>query len=102
MLKIKSIRDEGLLRLFEIQADGAAAGSDALVSVARIAARLVEENELPGSFETLPGGVLVLNLAPDRRSFFHDGIVFAALDAVNDPVKSPTLNRLDLDLPPES
>ena len=102
MLKIKSIRDEGSLRLFEIQVDGSPAAPDALGSVARIAARLVEENELPGSFQVLPGGLLVLDLAPDRRSFFHDGIVFAALDAVNDPVKSPTLNRLELDLPPES
>ena len=102
MLKIKSIRDEGSRRLFEIQVDGSPAGPDALGSVARIAARLVEENELPGSFQVLPAGMLVLDLAPDRRSFFHDGIVFAALDAVNDPVKSPTLNRLELDLPPES
>ncbi|MEP6769589.1 MAG: hypothetical protein ABJC61_13030 [Acidobacteriota bacterium] len=101
MLKIKSIRDDGPRRLFEILASGSPAGADALRDVARIARRLVEENELPGSFEVLSEGTLALELESDRRSFFHDGIVFAALDAVNDPVKSPTLNRLELDLPPE-
>ncbi|MCA1583097.1 MAG: hypothetical protein LC796_17260 [Acidobacteria bacterium] len=101
MLKIKSIRDEGPRRLFEIHTAGSPAAAEALGGVARIARRLVEENELPGAFEVLSEGTLALELEPDRRSFFHDGIVFAALDAVNDPVKSPTLNRLELDLPPE-
>jgi len=101
VLKIKSIRDEGPRRLFEIQVAGSPAAAGALGGVARIAQRLVEENELPGSFAVLSEGTLALELEPDRRSFFHDGIVFAALDAVNDPVKSPTLNRLELDLPPE-
>jgi hypothetical protein len=28
------------------------------------------------------------------RTFFHDGIVFAALDAVNNPEKNPTITQL--------
>ncbi len=102
MLKIKSIRDEGSRRIFEIQVAGSPAGEDSLAGVARIGRRLLEENELPGSFEVISVGTLALDLEAARRSFFHDGIVFAALDAVNDPVKSPTLNRFDLNLPPES
>jgi hypothetical protein len=31
-------------------------------------------------------------LAAEERTFFHNGIVFAALDAINDPIKNPTLN----------
>ena len=36
-------------------------------------------------------GLLALELPRDARGFFHNGIVFAALDAVNDPVRNPTL-----------
>jgi hypothetical protein len=30
-------------------------------------------------------GLVALELSRDDRTFFHNGIVFAALDAVNDP-----------------
>ena len=99
MLKMKGIRDVGKDRLFEILIAEAPASSQTLAAVARIAALLIEENELPGSFHVAGDGVLALELDAPRRSFFHNGIVFAALDAVNDPVKNPTLTRLGLDLP---
>jgi hypothetical protein len=59
--------------------------------VARIAELLLRENELPGRFLVAGPGVLALELAAGQRTFFHNGIVFAALDAFNDPVKNPTL-----------
>jgi len=99
MLKIRSIEDEGPdRRLYFIASDGQAATPEALADVARVALRLIAENELPGVYRAVEGSALLLDLPAAQRSFFHDGIVFAALDAVNDPVKSPTLTRLALDL----
>jgi hypothetical protein len=34
-----------------------------------------------------------LNVRVSERTFFHDGIVFAALDAVNNPEKNPTISQ---------
>jgi hypothetical protein len=59
--------------------------------VARVAAVLLKENRLGGAFRVAGPGLLALDLPQSERGFFHNGIVFAALDAVNDPVKSPTL-----------
>jgi hypothetical protein len=99
MLKVRAISDEGAdRRLFAIVLDGDTAPAETLSSIARVANRLVRENELPGEYRPAEPGTLELRLAAISRSFFHDGIVFAAIDAVNDPVKSPTLNRLDLDI----
>lgn len=101
MLKVKAIRDDGSARrLFEIHYDGAPAAVEALSDVGRVAGRLVAENELPGAFRVDGPGLLSLDLDAPQRSFFHDGIVFAAIDAVNDPIKSPTLTRMDFE-PPE-
>jgi hypothetical protein len=102
MLKVKSIRDEpGDLRVFEIVSDGAPASPEDLARVARVAVQLIEENQVGGRFAagTNGSGILELHIAPARRTFFHDGIVFAALDAVNDPIRSPTLTRLTADGP---
>jgi hypothetical protein len=100
MLKVKSIRDEpGDLRVFEIVSDGAPASPEDLARVARVAVQLIEENQVGGRFAAGSDGILELNIAPARRTFFHDGIVFAALDAVNDPIRSPTLTRLTADGP---
>jgi hypothetical protein len=97
MLKVKSIRDEpGDLRVFEIVSDGVPATAEELERVARVATQLVTENQVGGRFQAGSNGdgILELHVAPARRTFFHDGIVFASLDAVNDPVRSPTLTRL--------
>ena len=94
-LKVKGIEDVGEdRRIYSITADGAPAKAETLASVARIASRLVRENELPGSYKAGDGSSIVLELAELNRSFFHDGIVFAAIDAVNDPVRSPTLTQI--------
>ena len=61
--------------------------------VAAIAGRLLGENELPGEFGVFDVGLLVLNVRVSERTFFHDGIVFAALDAVNNPEKNPTISQ---------
>ena len=98
LLKIKGIEDVGEdRRIYSITADGGPAKAETLDSVARIASRLVRENELPGSYRSGDGSSIVLELAELNRSFFHDGIVFAAIDAVNDPVHSPTLTRIARD-----
>jgi hypothetical protein len=39
-------------------------------------------------------GLLALNVRSSDRTFFHDGIVFAALDALNNPEKNPTITQL--------
>ncbi len=62
-----------------------------LERVARIAGVLLAENRLDGAFRVAGAGLLALDLTRSERSFFHTGIVFAALDAVNDPVRNPTL-----------
>jgi hypothetical protein len=62
-----------------------------LERVALFGDTLLRENELAGQFLVQGPGLLVLELAEAQRTFFHNGIVFAALDAFNDPVKNPTL-----------
>ena len=67
------------------------ASVESLERVARIAQLLLRENDLPGRFLVAGGGLLALELPAAERTFFHNGIVFAALDAYNDPVHNPTL-----------
>jgi hypothetical protein len=59
--------------------------------VARIGEILLRENELAGRFRPAGPGLLTLGLPQGKRTFFHNGIVFPALDAYNDPVKNLTL-----------
>ncbi|HEX9305286.1 MAG TPA: hypothetical protein VGA31_12615 [Thermoanaerobaculia bacterium] len=95
MLKLKGMREAAPgKRLFVIEDEGQPASAEALERLASIARRLVEENALPGEFEVFGEGLLALNLRASDRTFFHDGIVFAALDAVNDPGRNPTLTRI--------
>ena len=95
MLKVKGMRDVSPgKRLFVIEIEGEPAPLDALERVAAIAQRLLLENELPGEFQVFESGLLALNVRSAERTFFHDGIVFAALDAINNPEKNPTITRL--------
>jgi hypothetical protein len=80
-------------RLFVIEDDGEPAPVATIERVAAIAQRLLHENELPGEFQSFDAGLLALNIRARERTFFHDGIVFAALDAVNDPGKNPTVTQ---------
>ncbi|MEX0878746.1 MAG: hypothetical protein WEF99_07510 [Thermoanaerobaculia bacterium] len=93
MLRCKGIESGGPERSeFRILEEDEPASARDLERVARIGALLLRENNLAGRFAVAGPGVLALELPEGERTFFHDGIVFAALDAVNDPVKSPTLN----------
>ncbi|HEY6065836.1 MAG TPA: hypothetical protein VIY96_06740 [Thermoanaerobaculia bacterium] len=94
MLKVKGMRDAAPgKRLFVIEEEGKPASAEDLERVATIAGRLLTENELPGEFGVFDRGLLVLNVRSSERTFFHDGIVFAALDAVNNPEKNPTISQ---------
>jgi hypothetical protein len=68
--------------------------------VARLGDLLLRENALAGRFRASGPGLLSLELPLAERTFFHNGIVFAALDAYNDPVRNPTLTLSADDLPP--
>jgi hypothetical protein len=94
VLKVKGMRDVSPgKRVFVIEEEGEPASAEVIERIASIAERLLEENNLPGEFRAFESGLLALNLRSSDRTFFHDGIVFAALDAVNDPDKNPTLTR---------
>lgn len=93
MLRCKGIESDGPERSeFHILEEAEPASARDLERVAKIAALLLRENNLAGHFVVARPGVLALELPEGERTFFHNGIVFAALDAINDPVKSPTLN----------
>ena len=95
MLKVKGMRDVSPgKRVFVIEENGEPASSDRIARVSTIAQRLLQENDLPGEFHVFEAGLLGLNIPESDRTFFHDGIVFAALDAVNDPGKNPTISQL--------
>lgn len=92
MLRCKAVEgDEPERSLFRVLDGDEPAPAESLSRVARIADLLLRENELAGRFRVAGPGMLALELAAGERSFFHNGIVFAALDAFNDPVKNPTL-----------
>ncbi len=100
MLRCKAIEEGGPERsLFRIVEDDVDAPQASVASVARIAGVLLAENGLSGRFVVAAPGLLALELRKEERTFFHNGIVFAALDAVNDPVKNPTLTLLSGDEP---
>jgi hypothetical protein len=94
MLKVKGMRDVSPgKRLFVIEDEGAPVPVETIARLASIAERLLQKNELPGEFQAFDAGLLALNIRSSERTFFHDGIVFAALDAVNNPEKNPTITR---------
>ena len=101
MLRCRGIAsDEPERSVFRVHDGDAPASAETLDRVARIAAILLAENGLAGTFAAGGPGELVLALPRADRSFFHNGIVFAALDAVNDPVRNPTLTLRAEEKPP--
>lgn len=92
MLRCRRIDSEEASRsVFRVTEPDLPASVESLERVARIAELLLRENDLPGRFVVAGPGQLALELPAEERTFFHNGIVFAALDAYNDPVRNPTL-----------
>jgi hypothetical protein len=92
MLRVREIRDAGADRTrFRISEDDATPARARLERLVAVGSHLLGENGLAGEF--LPSGEseVTLEVLAASRHFLHDGILFAALDAVNDPVKNPTL-----------
>jgi hypothetical protein len=81
-------------RRFRIDEEGAPAAESHLAQVAVYACRLLAENELLGDCRPASEGVLLLDLPETESTYFYDGIVFAALDAFNNPNKNPTITGL--------
>jgi hypothetical protein len=94
VLRCKGVEFEADRGVFRILEDEQPASLQSLTQVARLADVILRENELLGRFVAASEGVLALELPVAKRTFFHNGIVFAALDAFNDPVKNPTLTLL--------
>ncbi|HEX4438888.1 MAG TPA: hypothetical protein VH854_02385 [Thermoanaerobaculia bacterium] len=95
MLRCKGIDSAGPERSFFTIVEGEAPATiKALGPVVRTANVLLAENRLAGRFTAAAPGLLALELSQAERTFFHNGIVFAALDAVNDPVRNPTLTMM--------
>ena len=92
MLRCRKIDSEEAARsVFHVTGPDLPASVESLERVARIAGLLLRENNLPGRFLVAGPGLLALELPARERTFFHNGIVFAARDAYNDPVRNPTL-----------
>jgi len=95
VLKVKGIEDvHDRRRLFRIEQDGQPAPDSDLRLVAIYARRLLAENDLLGDCRAAPDGSLLLDLPDMEKTYFYDGIVFAALDAFNNPNKNPTITGL--------
>ncbi len=98
MLKVRGIEAEGVRqRRFRIEQDGSPAPEPHLEQVATYARRLLAENELGGDCRPAGAGILLLELPETDNTYFYDGIVFAALDAFNNPSKNPTITRLPVE-----
>ena len=81
-------------RRFRIEDDGRPASEASLKLVALYTRRLFAENEIAGGCRAASDGILVLELPATDTTYFYDGIVFAALDAFNNPNKNPTITGL--------
>jgi hypothetical protein len=92
---LSGFRDAGeSRRVYSISDGQSPASTESLQRIARYGNHLLQENELPGAFEVTGEGLLTLDVPGSGRTFFHEGIVFAALDVFNDPVRNPTVTLL--------
>jgi len=94
LLRCKGIENQPERGVFRILEEGEPASREHLEQVARVARVLLQENGLAGDFVVTSDGAIALELPEGKRTFFHNGIVFAALDAINDPIRNPTLTLL--------
>jgi len=96
VLRVRGIESVGQSqRRFRVEDGGQPASPASLKLVSVYAVRLLAENELPGECRADGAGVLVMEFPPTETTFFYDGIVFAALDAFNNPNKNPTITNLE-------
>jgi hypothetical protein len=94
MLRVSTMRDDERGRLrYSIVNGGEPALQEHLARVAGFGNRLLQESGLEGSYSTPEAGVLLLEVSPPSRTFFHEGVVFAALDAFNDPTRNVTITQ---------
>jgi hypothetical protein len=99
MLKVRGIEaTQQRERLFRVDEEDRPAPESALKLVAFYTRRLLAENELAGNCRAASDGLLLLELPETDSTYFYDGLVFAALDAFNNPNKNPTITALR---PPE-
>jgi hypothetical protein len=95
MLKVREISDDGPTRTrFRLGEGGGPPTPQTLSRLVAVAGQLLTENGLHGAFRQSGPSEVTLEVDESARHFLHEGILFAALDAVNDPVKSPTLTLL--------
>jgi hypothetical protein len=95
MLKVRRIGDDGPDRtVFRIGDGDDRPSRRKLERLVAVATCLLVENELAGTFLVSGEEEIALEVSAASRHFLHDGIVFAAVDAVNDPAKNPTLTLL--------
>ena len=95
MLKVREIRDDGPTRTrFRLGEGDGPPAPEILSRLVAVAGQLLTENGLDGAFRQSGSSEVILEVEESARHFLHEGVLFAALDAVNDPVKSPTLTLL--------
>lgn len=92
VLRVRGIESLGdRERRFRIEDDGRAASEASLQLVSLYTRRLFAENELAGECLAASAGTLILRLPDTDKSYFYEGLIFAALDAFNHPKKNPTI-----------
>ena len=102
MLKVREVNDQGSERtVFRLSEDDGKPAASSLQRLVSVATRLLAENDIGGYYRVSGEEEVTLELASSPRHFLHDGILFAALDAVNDPIKNPTLTFLSAGDPPK-
>jgi hypothetical protein len=92
VLRVRGIESVGdRERRFRVEDNGRAASEASLQLVSLYTRRLFAENEIAGECRATAEGVLVLQLPDADKTYFYDGIIFAALDVFNHPKKNPTI-----------
>ena len=97
VLKVTRISEYGDTHVFRVLEDCVRASDDMVRRLLVVAGKLLLENGLPGSFRAGAAGQIVLQIGSAGQAYFYDGILFAALDVLNDPNRNPTLFRLSLE-----
>jgi hypothetical protein len=95
MLKARRIDEIGPGQVrYALEEDGRPASNEALERLVVFGRRLLAENDVRGALRIDGEGIVILDLDPATPSYYQSGILFAALDAFNNPGKNPTITRL--------